>query len=113
VQANLDRPLSIDAMAAAANTSRRTLHRAFGAVLDETPQSYVRKLRLHRIRSDLASDAETFCTITVAANRWGIGELGCLSGWYRELFGELPSETLAHRAGRSAAPAERRLARSA
>jgi hypothetical protein len=29
------------------------------------------------------------------ANEWGISELGRLAGWYRELFGELPSETLA------------------
>jgi AraC-like DNA-binding protein len=66
-------------------------------VLDETPQSYVRKLRLHRIRRHLASDAEVLCTITVVANQWGISELGRLSGWYRDLFGELPSETRARR----------------
>lgn len=95
VHENLDAPISIDSMARAAFTSRRTLHRAFVAVLDQTPQSYVRKLRLHRIRRDLASGAEVACTVAMAANRWGIGELGRLSGWYRELFGELPSRTLA------------------
>jgi AraC-like DNA-binding protein len=94
---NLEHPLSIDAIAAAGYTSRRTLHRAFIYVLDETPQSYIRKLRLHRIRRDLASEAEFLCTITVVANQWGISELGRLSGWYRDLFGELPSETLAQR----------------
>jgi AraC-like DNA-binding protein len=94
---NLEHPLSIDAITAAAYTSRRTLHRAFSYVLDETPQSYIRKLRLHRIRRDLASDAEFLCTVTVVANQWGIGELGRFSGWYRDLFGELPSETLAQR----------------
>jgi AraC-like DNA-binding protein len=94
---NLEHPLSTDALAAAAYTSRRTLHRAFNYVLDETPQSYIRKLRLHRIRRDLASDAEFLCTITIVANQWGISELGRFSGWYRDLFGELPSETLAQR----------------
>jgi len=92
---NLEQPLPIDAIAAAAYTSRRTLYRAFTDVLDETPQSYVRKLRLHRIRRQLASDAEVLCTITMVANQWGMSELGRLSGWYRDLFGELPSETLA------------------
>jgi AraC-like DNA-binding protein len=96
---NLEHPLSIDAIAAAAYTSRRTLHRAFNYVLDETPQSYIRKVRLHRIRRHLASDAEILCTITVVANQWGISELGRFSGWYRDLFGELPSETLARRPG--------------
>lgn len=101
VQNNLESPISVDEMAAAARTSRRTLHRAFIHVLDETPQTYVRKLRLNRIRQELCSSAEAACTVTIAANHWGISELGRLSGWYRELFGELPSETLA-RHGREA-----------
>jgi len=93
--ANLEQPLRIDDLAEAACASRSTLHRAFSKVLDETPHAYVRKLRLHRIRHDLASDAERACTVALVANRWGIGELGRLSGSYRELFGERPSETLA------------------
>lgn len=99
VRENLEAPISIETLAEAATTSRRTLHRAFVEVLHETPQSYIRKLRLHRIRSDLATEAEVHCAVALVANRWGIGELGRMSGWYRELFGELPSETLArHRA---------------
>ncbi len=100
---NLERPMRIDEIAAAAYASRRTLYRAFSEVLDETPQSYIRKLRLHRIRQDLAFEAERACTIALVANRWGISELGRLSGWYRELFGERPSETLAQLRQRSAA----------
>jgi AraC-like DNA-binding protein len=92
---NLDRPLRIDEIASAAHASHRTVYRAFAEVLDESPQSFIRKLRLHRIRHDLASDAERACTVALAANRWGISELGRLSGWYRDLFGERPSDTLA------------------
>lgn len=94
IVAHLDMPLSIEAISEAAFASRRTLHRAFVEVLGETPQSYVRKLRLNRIRHDLATESEARCTITIIANRWGISELGRLSGWYRELFGELPSQTV-------------------
>jgi AraC-like DNA-binding protein len=90
---HLEEPLSLDAIARAAFTSHRTLQRAFADVLDETPQSYARKLRLNRIRHDLATEREARCTITLVANRWGISELGRLSGWYRDLFGELPSQT--------------------
>jgi hypothetical protein len=54
---NLSRPLRIDEVAKVSISSRRTLYRAFNQVLDETPHSYVRKLRLHRIRQDLASDS--------------------------------------------------------
>jgi AraC-like DNA-binding protein len=94
IHENLEGPLSIDAIAAAAFTSHRTLHRAFEIVLDETPYSYVQRLRLHRIRHELVSDDERSCTITSVANQWGISELGRFAAWYRDLFGELPSETL-------------------
>jgi len=90
----LDEPLSINAIAGAASVSRRTLQRAFHDVLGETVQDYVLKLRLHRIRHDLASDVEAVCTVAVVANRWGISELGRFSGRYRAFFGELPSHTL-------------------
>jgi AraC-like DNA-binding protein len=99
---HLDRPLRIDEIADAAFASRRTLYRAFKEVLDETPHSYVRKLRLHRIRCDLAAGIERSCTIALVCNRWGISQLGRLSGWYRELFGELPSETIADARSRRA-----------
>jgi AraC-like DNA-binding protein len=90
---NLEHPLSIGAISRAAFASPSTLYRAFHEVLAETPQSFVRKLRLNRIRHDLATETEALCTVTLIANRWGIGELGRLAGWYRELFDELPSQT--------------------
>ncbi|GGC79356.1 helix-turn-helix domain-containing protein [Chelatococcus reniformis] len=95
MHANLDQPLSIEAIAAAGGGSRRTLHRAFQQVLDETPYSYLQKLRLHRIRHELLSEAEASLTIAFIANRWGLSELGRLAGRYRDLFGELPSQTRA------------------
>jgi AraC-like DNA-binding protein len=115
IRENLDRPLSIEAIAAAAFTSHRTLHRAFQVILDETPYSYVLRLRLHRIRHEIVSDDEKSCTITVVANYWGISELGRLAGWYRDLFGELPSETLRRRRESVGTPKleDHKLARSA
>jgi AraC-like DNA-binding protein len=97
---NLDAPLAISAIARAAFASQSTLYRAFHEVLDETPQSFVSKMRLNRIRRDLATQTEAHCTIAMLANKWGVGELGRFSGRYRELFGELPSETR-HRASPS------------
>ena len=92
---HLSEPLSLDRIAAAACTSKRTLQRAFAEILNESPQTFVRKIRLHRIRHDIADDAERACTIALIANQWGISELGRMSRWYRDLFGERPSETLA------------------
>jgi AraC-like DNA-binding protein len=95
IQGHLCEPMSVDEIAAAAYTSRRTLFRAFEDILNEAPHHYVRRLRLHRIRHDLASEAERACTIALVANQWGLSDLGRMSGWYRELFGERPSETMA------------------
>lgn len=104
IEDNLTAPLSNRAVARAAFTSEATLHRAFLEVFDETPQSYVRKLRLNRIRRDLASEEEARCTITMIANRWGVSELGRFAGLYRSLFGELPSQTRAVALKNRAAP---------
>ncbi len=96
---NLTQPMSLDEIARAAHTTRRTLCRAFAHVLEVTPQAYVRKRRLVRIRHDLASNKERMCTITTIANHWGISELGRFAKWYHDEFGELPSETLKRNRG--------------
>jgi len=93
ILANLTTRLAISGIASAACTSQTTLYRAFHEVLDETPQSFIRKLRLNRIRRDLISEEEARCSITLLANKWGVAELGRFAAWYRGLFGELPSET--------------------
>jgi len=97
IDAHLDSPISIDELLDAAIASRRTLYRAFVETLGETPQSYILKLRLNRIRRDLATPDEAMRTVTVVSNRWGIAELGRLAARYREQFGELPRDTLARR----------------
>ncbi len=102
ISEHLAEPICPDTLAQAALTSRRTLFRAFAEILDDTPQIYVMRLRLHRIRHDLASDEERACTVALIANQWGISELGRMARRYRDLFGEFPatrwrSSELAHR----------------
>jgi AraC-like DNA-binding protein len=92
---HLAEPICPDTLAQAIHTSRRTLFRAFAEILDDSPQIYVMRLRLHRIRHDLASDEERACTVALIANQWGISELGRMARRYRDLFGEFPSDTLA------------------
>jgi transcriptional regulator GlxA family with amidase domain len=106
IAANLAEPIAVDALAAAACTTRRTLHRAFVEVLGVSPRDLVLRLRLQRIRADLEAAAGDACTVADVANRWGIGELGRFAARYRALFGELPSATLA-RARSTAAPSNR------
>jgi AraC-like DNA-binding protein len=95
IRENLASPISLDALARVAATSRRTLARAFLEVLQDSPGTYVRRLRLHRIRWALASEVEARCTVSMITARWGIREHGRMAGWYRELFGEYPSTTMA------------------
>jgi AraC-like DNA-binding protein len=97
IDAHLDSPIAIDDLVAAAFASRRSLYRAFWETLGETPHGYVLKLRLNRIRQDLAAPNEALRTVTVVSNQWGISELGRMAAHYREQFGELPRQTLAHR----------------
>ena len=92
IAARLGEPIGINDIAAAAGASRRTLSRAFFDVLEESPQAYVTRLRLHQIRSELVR-AAVAPRIAEASNRWAVSELGRMSGRYKALFGELPSET--------------------
>ncbi|CDP84638.1 AraC family transcriptional regulator [Mycolicibacterium farcinogenes] len=77
-----------------AGVSRRTLARAFQETLGESPQSYIARMRLHRIRADLLTCGRQV-TVAAVSNQWGIGELGRMAARYRGLFGESPSQTRA------------------
>jgi len=101
IDAHLGEAIGINDIAAAAGASRRTLTRAFFDVLEESPRAHVTRLRLHRIRSDLVARAVAAPRIAEASNRWGVGEVGRMSGRYKAMFGELPSETA--RVGRTRA----------
>jgi AraC-like DNA-binding protein len=90
------RPVHISEICIHLNVSRRTLHRAFHEVLGMGPISYLRHKRLCAIHSVLAdSDAEAV-TVGQVAIQHGFIELGRFSHYYHSLFGEYPSETLAH-----------------
>jgi AraC-like DNA-binding protein len=94
IRTNVARPISIQTLSSAVEVPPRSLFRAFSKVLGDTPQDYVRRLRLHRIRRELISNSEL--TVSEAAHKWGVGQdLGRLSRMYRDLFGENPSSTLA------------------
>lgn len=95
IDEHLKEPISVDAVALACNSSRRTLFRAFSSILGESPRAYIERRRLHHIRWELNRNRDDPCTVALAANRWGISELGRMAGRYKEVFAELPSQTLA------------------
>ena len=79
----------------ALNISRRTLQYSFESILDINPVAYLRAIRLNRVRRALKANAG--CPdITVAdiAAHWGFWHLSRFAANYKQIFGELPSETL-------------------
>lgn len=89
-----DEPLTTVELARAIGVSHRTLNYAFKSVLDITPYSYLQLHRLNATHRELAiADPKEF-TVTSIALKWGFSHLGRFSKLYRNLFGEMPSETL-------------------
>ncbi|GAA5089783.1 helix-turn-helix transcriptional regulator [Nocardia iowensis] len=94
IDANLTEHIGLGDIAAAAACSPRTLTSAFRDRLGLSPMSYIRNLRLERIRADILGSTDQVGTI---AYRWGITHLGRFAREYRDRFGELPSDTAVRR----------------
>ncbi|MFF2806994.1 AraC family transcriptional regulator [Streptomyces sp. NPDC058000] len=94
IEANLAEHISLGDIAAAAGCSPRTLSSAFRGRLGLSPMSYVRNLRLDRIREDILASNDPVGTI---AYRWGVSHLGRFASDYRDRFAELPSDTATRR----------------
>jgi AraC-like DNA-binding protein len=93
IEANLNAPISLVEVAAAAGVPGRTLFHHFHRFLGVTPMHYVRRARLQRVHDRLCrAGSET--SVTEAAVSCGFTHLGRFSAEYRKQFGESPSETL-------------------
>jgi AraC family ethanolamine operon transcriptional activator len=62
-----------------------------------TPIRYLRLVRLNRVKQELLIASPETVKIMDVALKWGFLELGRFAGEYRQLFQELPSETLCNR----------------
>lgn len=91
---DLAEEICIDQIADAIGVSRRTMHRAFKDLFDIGPKGYLRLVRLHQFRQSLRR-AEGAAGVTEAALMSGFSHFGRAASQYQQLFGELPSQTLA------------------
>ena len=73
--------------------SRRKLQYCFQDALGINPVAYLRAVRLNAVRRELLAGRPGASVQAVAAC-WGFWHLSRFSGEYRQLFGELPSQTL-------------------
>jgi AraC family ethanolamine operon transcriptional activator len=73
--------------------SRRTVQNAFRAVAQTTPAGYLRAIRLNGVRRLLLATNARELSVGQAAANWGFDHLSHFAAHYRQLFGELPSQT--------------------
>lgn len=84
---------SVAGLASAAGVSERTLHLGFRRFRGTTPMGRLLALRLHEARQ-LLGNAESGTTVARVAAEVGFHQFGRFAAAYRDMFGELPSETL-------------------
>jgi len=102
IDEHLDRPLTLTNVCQASYASPRALEYGFREIFGVSPIAYIRCARLSRVRCELCSSAYTSGRITQLAMKWGFWHLSQFSKDYYDLFGELPSITLARASGRIA-----------
>ncbi len=94
IRANLQQPLSVLDVAAAAGVSPGALTRAFRRHRGITTREFIEQHRLNAARETLLAAAPQSTTVTKVALKWGFTHMGRFAVNYRRAFGEKPSETL-------------------
>lgn len=74
--------------------SRRTLQYSFQEVLGINPVRFLRAMRLNGVRRDFRDPGARPSSVQETAANWGFWHLGHFVTDYKQMFGELPSETL-------------------
>ncbi len=81
-----------------------TLEKSFRTVTGLTPHAFFLRRRLNEARAGLLRADPRQSTVTNIASECGFSELGRFAVRYRQMFGELPSETLRRRAAGKVTP---------
>jgi AraC-like DNA-binding protein len=94
IENHLDTDLQLSELVKISKTSQRTLQKGFKDIYGVGPKNYIRQKKLHKVRQDLLNpETEELFVGDIAAN-WGFFHLSNFSKYYRQVFGELPSDTL-------------------
>jgi AraC-like DNA-binding protein len=94
ITANWNRPITVEALAAAAGASTRSIFKAFKDSRNCSPMAFVKSVRLQHARKML-QHPESTTTVVSTAFACGFLNPGHFARDYRLAFGELPSVTLA------------------
>lgn len=93
IEANWQHAITIDRLVAEAGVSARTIFRAFDRSRGYSPMAFAKSVRLRRAREVLMS-GEPGVSVTATAFKCNFASPGHFARDYREVFGELPSETI-------------------
>lgn len=93
IEANWDRPVTIEDLAAETGLSARSLFLGFRRARGCSPIHFARQVRLRRAR-DLLQRPGPATSVTGVAFDCGFGNLGHFAAHYRRAFGETPSQAL-------------------
>jgi AraC family ethanolamine operon transcriptional activator len=89
-----DENITVKEIASAAHVSERTLRSAFNEYFGLSPIRYLQLRRLNRVKQSLRSASRAHVSVADILVDHGVFEFGRFASQYRQLFGELPSETL-------------------
>ncbi len=96
IRANVEEPIALHDVAAAAGCSVRSLQIVFRKFRETTPLLAIRQFRLEAAREALhSSDSEV--TLTAVALRFGFSNPGRFTRFYKAAFGESPLQVISRR----------------
>ena len=90
IEANWDKPLTIEDIARVTDTPVRTIYSAFKRYRGYGPKTFLRQVRLNKARELLQQGRHS---VSAVAGMCGFPSAGRFSRYYRAAFGELPSDT--------------------
>lgn len=94
MRSHLDQALTLTDLCQALGTSSRALCYGFQEIFGTTPMAYLKLLRLQGVNRALKATESDPETVTEVATQFGFYHLGYFARDYKQMFGELPSETL-------------------
>lgn len=97
LEEHLHQPMHLIDLCTAIGMSKRGVEELFQHLLGIGPNAFIRSQRLHAVRRALQQAPASPGVVKKHALDWGFWHLGHFAQEYREVFGETPSATLAHK----------------
>jgi AraC-like DNA-binding protein len=91
---HMDAPVTLVDLSTVSGLRLRSLINAFRAVTGLSPMAYFKKRRLSGVRQVLRRSDKNRVRVIDVATSWGFWHMGHFTADYREMFGEVPSQTL-------------------